>query len=100
MSETVDLESLERQVVARYMEKCGAGWQLPDIEPLDTSDWYMGPLPGVPQFPREQWLIRPQCRIISLLTANRMLDLWDDLDDKQRTDVSILLSFGGRERIA
>lgn len=105
MSDTLDLESLERRVIARYMEKCNVGWQLPD--PIDWSsdkwvdDWAEAMnAQEVPQFPREQWIVYPNRRHYVLLIADRMLDLWDDLNDKQRADVSLLLSFGGRERIA
>lgn len=101
MTDTMDLESLERRVIARYMDKCNVGWKLPDVDPLDMSDWHTGPPPAdVPQFPREQWIVYPNRRHYVLLIADRMLDFWDDLNDKQRTDVSLLLSFGGRERIA
>lgn len=98
---TEPLEELETRVTARYIEKCNIGWQLPDVEPLDTSDWYMGPLPDdVPQFPREQWITYPNRRHYALLIADRMLDFWDDLDEPQRTQLAFLLGCGGRERIA
>jgi len=107
MSDTVDLETLERRVIARYMDKCNVGREVPD--PIDWSsdkwadDWaeaMSAQASQVPQFPREQWIVHPNRRHYTLLIADRMLDFWDDLDEKQRTDVSILLSFGGRERIA
>ncbi len=124
-----DLDDLEKRVGGRYAEKMAALWTLPDGEFSTVefgADWTehlkpvadqgrtieistvgqplpppIIPLPTpVMQFPREQWITYPQKRTISLLIADRMIDLWDTVAIEQQAQVGYLVLYGGRERIA
>lgn len=118
---TVQLEELEKRVPARFYEKMAELWPLPNLT-VDSVDWAealkSGPgkllnlgteqeftIEGTVahaelQFPREQWVVYPHRRTITLLICDRMIDLWDDLTIEQKSQVGFLLTYGGRERVA
>ncbi len=118
---TVQLDELEKRVPARFYEKMAELWPLPNLT-VDSADWAealrsgpgqlfaLGPeqeftiegpvAPPEWQFPREQWLVYPHRRTITLLICDRMIDLWDELTVEQKHQVGFLLTYGGRERVA
>lgn len=127
MVNAADVAELEQRVTVRYTEKCAAEWPIP-ADPFDPAPWFSGVVdpnidwadvmkdqpsvpvvatitghprtPTTPQFPHEQWITYPNRRYAALLLADRLLDMWDQLDSEQRTNVALLLGIGGRDRIS
>lgn len=101
MSATDALAELERRVTEKYIAAAQTRQQpdLPDL--IDIQPWLDGQPPLVPpplQFPRQQWVTVPDRRATALGTVDRLLDL--ELNDKSWQTISLLMIFGGRERIA
>lgn len=107
-----DLNDLERSVLEKFIAARHVDWPLPD-DPFDSSSWLAdigsigtvdvathGAGEPVMQFPREQWIVRPNLRLVTLMLVDRALDMADRLTDEQWAQVTFLLSFGGKERIA
>lgn len=100
-------EDLEQRVTARYLDLVRPtivdatefDWSEAFFKSGTTGLWAI-PEPDLPQFPREQWVTYPNRRAVTLVLVDRMLDLWDELTDMQKTHVAMLLTCGGRERIA
>lgn len=97
------LDDLERRVVQRYLEKVNVDWSLPEFS-FDFAAWTdelsSEPVgPALLHFPREQWIVYPGRRYVSLLVAERMLNAWDELTLERRHYLAVLLTVGGRERL-
>ena len=99
-----DLEELERRVTEKWVAaaaKRAPEWELPDLWAFDFSNWLAHPpaLPNNwPQFPREQWLVYPEKRRVTLLICDKALD--QDLSDEEWIHVCLLMQYGGKERAA
>lgn len=110
-----DLDALEAGVYRRYAEAVSAS--IPDTP--DFSDWLdmLSPptkytvdtalvcadaVTVVPQFPSEQWITYPARRRVSLMLVDQMLNRIADGNTTRDwlTMAGILLTFGGRSRIA
>lgn len=116
-----DLDQMEARVMTRYCEKISEVWPTPPdaFHTVEFSpEWAAAvkhvsvagktieastvgqPLPPMLQFPREQWVVYPNRRKVSLLIVDRLLDKWDSLTTEQKAQAAFLLHFGGTERVA
>lgn len=96
------LDDMEQRVTEKFAAAAFARidpqWKL-DVGEWTFPDFEFEPLPpGTPQFPREQWVTYPNRRMVTLTLIDRALDL--ELTDEQWTQLTFLMGFGGRERIA
>lgn len=104
MTTTESLDELESRVTAKWAAAAADRIQgFSDI--FDPSAWNtvvdMGadaPSPTM-QFPREQWVSYPAKRTVALILADRMLDL-DSITDEQWMQVSFIVQYAGKERVA
>lgn len=98
------LEELERRVAEKWAAATAARtpeWPLPDVEPIDFSDWQMKPLPpDWPQFPREKWATYPVKRIVTLMICDRSLDMADRMTAEQWFQVCFLMQYGGKTQLS
>lgn len=97
-----DLEKLERRVTEKWAVAAAERaplWPLPDI-PFNLDDWAVNsvPLPpDWPQFPREQWLVYPHKRMVTLTICDVALDRY--LSEEEWIHVCLLMMYGGKERV-
>ena len=99
---TEGLDELEARVTVKWAAAAADRMQgFTDI--FDPTAWTtvvdMGAAEPVMQFPREQWVSYPAKRTAALILADRMLD-FDELTDEQWVQVSFIVQYAGRERIA
>lgn len=99
-----DLQELERHVTEKWVATAAERapqWQLPDDIPFTLDEWAINSIPlppDWPQFPREQWLVYPHKRQVTLLICDRALD--QDLSEEEWIHVCLLMLYGGKERVA
>lgn len=103
-----ELGQLERRVTEKFAAAAAARTSLwSELPAFDITEWFdslddtgaVAVPDDWPQFPREQWVSYPNKRTAALLLAERLLDA-EHLTDRQWTTLCLLMSYGGKERIA
>ncbi|MEN4419784.1 hypothetical protein VXD82_02040 [Mycobacteroides chelonae] len=105
-----DLDQLEIEVATEYFALVAERTQGDAFDPVRTK-WLRVDRPGLPlvpfdmQFPREQWLIVPTRRTVTLLLVRRVITLLHDKPNHPQAaelyhQLGFLWLYGGKIRVA